>query len=84
MFGKATVTSGGQAQRIIIPASVMVGTSLQPQVYLVKNDKVVLQNIVISERLENKVVVTEGLSDGDKIVTNGFINLFDGAKIILK
>ena len=84
MFGKATVISGSQAQRIVIPAAVMVGTSIQPQVYLVKDETVVLQNIIISERFENKVVVTEGLSEGDKIVTNGFINLFDGAKIMLK
>lgn len=84
MFGKAKVTSGGNAQRIIIPASAMVGTSIQPQVYLVKNEKAVLQNITVSERLENKVVVAEGLSEGDKIVTNGFINLSDGAKITIK
>jgi hypothetical protein len=39
---------------------------------------------MISERIENKVVVANGLNEGDEIVTNGFINLFDGANVILK
>lgn len=84
MFGKVIVKGGSNAKRIIIPASAMVGTTIQPQVYVVKNGSAMLQNITIAERQENKVVVAEGIAEGDQIVTNGFINLFDGAKIILK
>ncbi len=48
-----------------------------------KNGKAVLQNITLANRLQNKVIVSEGLIAGDIIVTNGFINLFDGAKFQL-
>jgi hypothetical protein len=61
-----------------------VGTTINPQVYLVKNGKAQLQDIRISERIENKVVVAEGLNEGDEMVTNGFINLFNGANVTLK
>ena len=84
MFGKVNVENANQEMGIIIPASAMVGTAIQPQVYLVKNGKSVIQNISISKNIQNKVVVSSGLKEGDVMVTNGFINLYDGANIIVK
>jgi len=84
MFGKVNVENASQEMGIIIPASAMVGTAIQPQVYLVKNGKSVMQNISISKNIQNKVVVSSGLKEGDVMVTNGFINLYDGANIIVK
>jgi len=81
MFGKVNLKNDNQEKSIIIPASAIVGTANQPQVYLIKNGKSVLQNISISKKIQNKIVVSSGLNEGDVIVTNGFINLFDGAKV---
>lgn len=84
MFGKVNLENVSQEMGIIIPASAMVGTAIQPQVYLIKKGKSVMQNITISKNIQNKVVVSSGLKEGDVIVTNGFINLYDGANIIVK
>jgi len=84
MFGKVNLKNDNQEKGIIIPASAIVGTANQPQVYLIKNGKSVLQNITISKKIQNKAVVSNGLNEGDVIVTNGFINLFDGANITVK
>jgi RND family efflux transporter MFP subunit len=84
MFGKVNLENASQEMGIIIPASAMVGTAIQPQVYLIKKGKSVMQNITISKNIQNKVVVSSGLKEGDVIVTNGFINLYDGANIIVK
>ena len=84
MFGKVNLENASQEMGIIIPASAMVGTAIQPQVYLIKNGKSIMQNITISKNIQNKVVVSSGLKEGDVIVTNGFINLYDGANIIVK
>lgn len=84
LFGKVNLENASQEMGIIIPASAMVGTAIQPQVYLIKNGKSVMQNITISKNIQNKVVVSSGLKEGDVIVTNGFINLYDGANIIVK
>lgn len=81
MFGKLNLRNDTPEQGIVIPASVIVGSENQPQVYLVKNGKAVLQNITIAKKFENKVAVSAGLKEGDVIVTNGFINLFDGANV---
>jgi multidrug efflux pump subunit AcrA (membrane-fusion protein) len=83
MFGKVKMKSSGSENQIIIPASAIVGSNIQPQVYLVKNGNAVLQNITLANRLQNKVIVSAGLVAGDIIVTNGFVNLFDGANITL-
>jgi membrane fusion protein (multidrug efflux system) len=84
MFGKLNMKNANQEKSIIIPTSAIVGSANQPQVYLVKNGKSSLQNITILKKIQNKAVVLSGLNDSDVIVTNGFINLFDGANIIVK
>jgi len=84
MFGKVIFKNDTQEKSIIIPASAIVGTANQPQVYLIKNSKSVLQNITISKLIQNKAIVSSGLNEGDVIVTNGFINLFDGANVTVK
>lgn len=84
MFGKLNLKNDTPEKGIVIPASVIVGSENQPQVYLVKNGKAILQNIAISKKFENKVAISAGLKEGDVIVTNGFINLFDGANVTIK
>lgn len=84
MFGKLNLKNDIQEKGIIIPTSAIVGSANQPQVYIVKNGKSSLQNISISKKIQNKVVVSNGLNEGDVIVTNGFINLFDGANVTVK
>ncbi len=88
MFGKVLPIANGikndnEKKSIIIPASAIVGTNIQPQVYLVKNGKAMLQNITTATRFQNKVQVSSGLTEGDVIITNGFINLFDGANVTI-
>ncbi|MBN2611039.1 MAG: efflux RND transporter periplasmic adaptor subunit [Bacteroidales bacterium] len=81
MFGKVNVSTGANAKQVVIPASSVVGTNIQPQVYTVKNGKAILQPVTISSRFQNKAVVSGGLAEGDVIITNGFINLYDGANV---
>ena len=83
MFGKVQLKNDGEREHTIIPASAIVGTNIQPQVYLVKNGKAILQYITTSNRFQNKVQVSSGLTEGDVIITNGFINLFDGANVTI-
>lgn len=84
MFGKVDLKNDIQEKGIIISSSAIVGSENQPKVYLIKNGKAIIQNIVISKKIQNKSVVSSGLKTGDIIVTNGFINLFDGANVTVK
>jgi membrane fusion protein (multidrug efflux system) len=82
MFGEVSVNVSGDAKSILIPSSAIIGSNIQPQVYLVEDGKAVLQKISISRRIGNKAVIESGIVEGDVIVTSGFINLFDGVNVI--
>lgn len=84
MSGSVLVANKNEQKQIIIPSSAIVGTNIKPQVYKVKQGKATLSDITISKRIGNKVVINQGLIEGDVIVTNGFINLFDGANVSIK
>ncbi|MDO9184942.1 MAG: efflux RND transporter periplasmic adaptor subunit [Bacteroidia bacterium] len=84
MFGKVNFKSDKQKSGIVIPASAVAGTASLPRIYKVENGKAVLHDITISQRIKNKVVVSSGLKEGDIIITNGFINLFEGANVSIK
>lgn len=81
MFGEVSVNVSGDDRSILIPSSTIIGSNIQPQVYLVKGGKAVLQKVSISRRIGNKAVIENGVGEGDVIVTSGFINLFDGANV---
>lgn len=84
MFGKLILQDTEVRKQIVISASHIAGSAMRPQVYLIKNGKALLHDINVSKRFENKAAVSLGLQEGDVIITGGFINLFDGANVIVK
>jgi len=84
MFGKVQIKEAPNTQHLIIPASAIIGSNVQPQVYVVEQGKARLQNIEIVERRKNIAVVQSGLKEGDLVITNGLINLFEGANVTIK
>lgn len=84
MFGKVIVSGVNRKDGILIPASAIVGSDIEPQVYIVKDNKAVLQKISIDQRIKNNIVVGSGIDAGDVIVTGGFINLREGARVAIK
>jgi membrane fusion protein (multidrug efflux system) len=81
MFGKVILNNRSTERKIVIPAAVLVGSNMKPQVYLVVNGKAKLQGINIASRNQNTVVVSEGLKENDILITSGFINIFEGATV---
>lgn len=84
MFGKITLMNSLETEGILIPSSAIIGSDVQPQVYVVQSGKAVLKSIEVSRRIGNQAMVTNGLKPGDIIVSGGFINLADGAPVQIK
>ena len=84
MFGKVNLSESEQEQGILIPTSAIIEENGIAKVYVIKNGKAVLQSITTTKTIGNKTLVSSGLNENDIIVTNGFINLFDGANISIK
>jgi len=81
MFGKVSLSETKQEQGILIPTSAIIEENGIAKVYVIKNGKAALQSITTTKTIGNKTLVSNGLNENDIIVTNGFINLFDGANI---
>jgi RND family efflux transporter MFP subunit len=84
MFGKVYLKNNSSNKHLIIPASAIVGSNIQPQVYIIEQGKAKLKNIQISNRIQNSVVVSSGLQENDLLITSGFINIFEGANVLIK
>ncbi|MCR9013866.1 efflux RND transporter periplasmic adaptor subunit [Aquiflexum gelatinilyticum] len=80
-LGEVSISDPSMQNRILIPSSAIVGSDLEPKVYLIKNGKAQLTTISISKRIQNKVLVDSGLQEGDTLVIGGVINVFEGANL---
>lgn len=86
MFGKVELQGeeGDERKAIYIPVSAVTGEATSPEIFLVKNKKAIKQRIVTGSLSGNRITVTEGLKEGDVVVTEGMINLFDNAPVEAK
>jgi membrane fusion protein, multidrug efflux system len=84
MFGKVHLRDASEKARLVVPSSAIAGSAVRPRVYQVVNGKAIQKDIVIARRTGNSAIVESGLTEGDVIVTGGFINLFDGANVEVK
>ncbi|UII25598.1 efflux RND transporter periplasmic adaptor subunit [Fulvivirga maritima] len=66
---------------LAIPRSALMENLDKASVYLVKDDKAVLQQIETGRDLQDYIEVLQGLQAGDIIVTTGQINLQDGTQV---
>ena len=81
MFAKIIFSSIPSKVSLVVPREAIIGSIKSPQVYVLKNDKVELKNIIVDDGTNTKLVIKSGLSEGDVIVLNGQNNLIDGVKV---
>jgi RND family efflux transporter MFP subunit len=81
MFGQVILNQQSKQNGIVLPLSVIQGQLDAAKVYVVKDGKAVLVPIQVNSTEGTSVLVGGGLSAGDKIVSKGYVNLFDGATV---
>lgn len=70
---------------VVIPYAAVQLTQKGPVIFVVKGDNTVEQREVkLGQREGEQIVVLQGLEAGTKIVTEGQLNLFAGAKVAVK
>ncbi len=84
-FVKVTITTGVEANALVVPSQAVQTGQDGPYVYVVKDDLTVEPRPVKpGASTEGVIVITKGLAAGDRVVTDGQLRLFPGAKVELK
>jgi membrane fusion protein, multidrug efflux system len=81
MFGTVLFAHDSNVHELVIPRRAIANSILNPEVFLVKGDEVIKQNITAVSLNDKYVLVKSGLKEGDVIVISGQINLVSGSKI---
>jgi len=80
-YVNVSVNMGKSGKALMIPRDAIVSSVKDPSVYLVKGNIARLVKITTGRSFNSNLEVIAGLGVGDKVVTNGQINLTDGSKI---
>lgn len=84
-FANVTLTLDRQEDAIVIPADAVQSGPKGPFVYVVKPDSSAEMRSVKVDRTDGaEAVISDGVKDGETVVTSGQIRLTPGAKVQLK
>lgn len=67
-----------------IPTRALVGSTVTPEVYLVRNGKAHRKAITTVSSGDGMVTVSTGLKAGDVVITSGFISITDGSAVTIQ
>jgi membrane fusion protein (multidrug efflux system) len=65
----------------IISRKALIGSAKDPEVYVMVDNKAVLRKIIIAKANEELLKISDGLSEGDQLITAGQFNLRDQVKV---
>lgn len=81
MFGRVRVVYDQRADVLVVPRAALVGDDKDASVFVVEGDVAKRRKVQLGYADGGKVEVTDGLADGDQVVTLGQAALRDGAKV---
>ncbi len=81
MYASLAVSISYADEGILIPRSALVGSVKSPQVFRVVDGKAALGNVSIAETFGDQIRISQGLNEGDWVVTSGQVNLSDGISV---
>lgn len=82
MYGSIENTSQVRGKTLTVARQAIVGSTKQPQVFVVENGKAVLRNVQIGATTNDYYEITGGLKEGEQIVVSGQINLQNGTPVV--
>lgn len=75
------VRNNGAVQKLLIPYKAVTEQMGEYFVFTVRDNKVEQRKVVLGTRINEKVIVNEGLQPGEQVVTEGIQKLKDGAPV---
>ena len=82
MFGKVKLYTQDYRDQVVMPSDALVQLNDENYAYVVKEDSTVeRRKVVTGKSVDGKIQITEGISEGEKVVIQGQTSLNDGSKI---
>ena len=81
MYGTVTLDNAEKLNALAVPRKALIGSTKNPQIYVVQNGKAVLTPFSPGTADGNFLEVVSGLSSSDEIVIKGQVNLENGMNI---
>lgn len=81
MTAKVKIDAATAKEAITIPLTAVYQNGDLPQVWLIRDGQAHLQPVVISGWGDNAVLVTDGLADGDMLITAGVHKISEGQQV---
>jgi len=81
MFGRVSFVSISGGEELNIPREALIGSMKNPRVYVVTGGVARLRQINVGSEYGTRIVVLEGLTEGETIVVNGQNNLKDSVAV---
>lgn len=70
-----------EIEELIIPVQSLEYSGTKRFVYVINDNVVKRTEVKLGDRIENQVLITDGLSIADEIVIQGLVNIRDGGKV---
>lgn len=81
MHAKAYFSFGTDRKGLTLPRKAIAGSLQDSRVFVVEDSTAHLRNISLGKVIGDKVEILSGLTEHDKVVLTGQLNLSDGAKV---
>jgi membrane fusion protein (multidrug efflux system) len=83
MSANITVENSSQQDAIVLPQDLIVDFGSEKFVFVLENDIAKKKTVIIGGRKNNEVLITSGLSAGEKLIIEGFQSVLDGDKVLV-
>jgi membrane fusion protein (multidrug efflux system) len=84
MYVDASFSFSTSQQVLSIPRISLTGGIKNSKVFVIKNNNALQRNLLIGDEIGDRLIVLEGISEGEQVVTEGQNILQDGSTVIIK
>lgn len=81
MYARVRMTSARKANALVVPKAAVVDAQGRKGVYMVQKNQAVFRAVSLGLEEPDRIEVTDGLNEGDAVVTTGASALRDGARV---
>ncbi len=83
MYARVRLISANKDDVLVVPKSALVTSQDRRGVFMVQKGQAVFRPVIVGLEEPDRVEITDGLTQGDQVVTTGASSLRDGAKVLV-